>query len=186
MRVRLMCVLMILAVFVTGCSSAAEASADRVREHYAEQTEAVYNVTLRTDFGDRVQDFSLEYVRKPDRGHMKVTAPEIIAGIEAELLGNGVTLHYDGTVLELGALPGTGLSPMESLPFIVSQWANGYITQSSIEQRGSRTLLRLTTRVTQGETTLDTTTWFDTGTLKPVNAELAVNGLLTVSVFFEE
>lgn len=189
MRTKLMCVLMILAVLATGCTPGAADGgnvADRIREHYAALTEADYRATLRTDFGDRVLDFTVEYAQKPDGGHMKVTAPEIIAGIEANLAPNGVTLQYDGAVLELGALPGTGLSPMESLPFIIGQWAKGYVTQTGSEKRAGRTLLMLTTRVTQGSIPLDTATWFDEETLKPVNAELSVNGLLTVSAFFED
>ncbi|MDR1668903.1 MAG: hypothetical protein LBR76_02970 [Oscillospiraceae bacterium] len=188
MRVKLICILTIPLLLAAGCASGAEGRgniADRIREHYAAIGTADYRVTLRTDFGDRVLDFTVDYAQKPVASRMKIIAPEPVEGIEAELGANGVTLQYDGTVLELGALPGTGLSPMESLPFIIGQWAHGYVTQTGSEVRAGRTLLMLSTRVTQGSATLDTATWFDGETLKPINAELSVDGLLTVSAFFE-
>jgi hypothetical protein len=186
MRNRLIC-FFVLSLILTGCSSGSPAeAAERVREHYAGLGETVYNVTLRTDFGDRVQDFGVAYTRKPDGGgRMRVTSPELIAGIEAEIGADGVSLTYDGLVLELGALPGTGLSPMESLPFIVGQWSGGYVTQTGSERRAGRAFTAVTTRLTQGETVLEVRSQFDAETLKPVTAELSVNGFLTVTAIFE-
>lgn len=180
---KLLCVLMTL-LLGGGCASGADTAADRIREHYAGKTEGTYTVTLRTDFGDRVLDFMVEYAYTPVGGRMKVLSPEPVAGIEAELEPDGVTLRYDGTVLELGALPGTGLSPMESLPFIIAQWAGGYITQTGSETRTGQRLLTMTTLETQGETALEARTWFDRDTLEPLTAELLVNGALTVTAYF--
>lgn len=188
MRVRASILFLLLVLFTTGCSArSGESDADKIREHYSELKEATYDVTLRTDFGDRVLDFSVEYQHKTGGGgRMKVISPELIAGIEAEIGANGISLIYDGMTLELGALPGTGLSPMESLPFIVNQWSGGYVTQTGSEKRAGRALITVTTRVTQGETVLEVTTWFEKETYKPVTAELLVDGFLTVSAFFEE
>jgi len=178
---------LLLVMLAAGCSAGAGGAADRIREHYAALGETAYRVTLRTDFGDRVLDFGVEYAHKPGGGgRMKVVSPEIIAGIEAEVGANGVSLRYDGLMLELGALPGTGLSPMESLPFIIGQWSGGYVTQTGAEKRAGRSLLTVMTRQTQGGTALEARTWFDGETLAPVTAELYVNGFLTVTALFEE
>jgi hypothetical protein len=187
MRLRFSSALMILAILTASCAPRSPAAtAERIREHYAALGEAVYNVTLRTDFGDRVLDFGVEYTRKPDGGgRMRVVSPELIAGIEAGIGADGVTLTFDGVILELGALPGTGLSPMESLPFILSQWSGGYVTQTGSESRAGRALTTVTTRVTQEDAVLEVRTWFDTGTLAPVTAELSVDGFLTVTAIFE-
>jgi hypothetical protein len=178
---------MILFVPAAGCSGrAGDGGAARIRERYSARGETVYSVTLRTDFGDRVIDFGVEYTHRPDGGgRIKVLTPELIAGIEAETGADGVSLTYDGLTLELGALPGTGLSPMESLPFIISQWSGGYVTQTGGEKRAGRSLLTVTTQRTQDGTVLEVRTWFDGETLEPVTAELYANGFLTVSAFFE-
>ena len=188
MRIQLICVLLIPAILAAGCSpGGGDSAADRVRGHYAALVETAYNVTLRTDFGDRVLDFGVEYTHKTaGGGRIKVITPELIAGIEAEIGPDGVSLQYDGLMLEMGALPGTGFSPMESLPFIICQWSEGYVTQTGGEKRAGRSLLTVTTRRTQGETALEVRTWFDAETLAPVDAELYVNGFLTVTALFEE
>jgi hypothetical protein len=149
--------------------------------------ETEYRVTLRTDFGDHVLDFAVEYTHKRGGGgRMKVVSPELIAGIEAEIGQDGVSLLYDGLMLELGALPGTGLSPMESLPFIISQWSGGYVTQTGSEKSAGRSLLTVMTRRTQAEAALEVRTRFDAETLAPVDAELFINGVLSVTALFEE
>jgi outer membrane lipoprotein-sorting protein len=184
MRINLISVLMIL-LLTASCGPGGADAGERVREHYAALGEVNYNVTLRTDFGDRVLDFGVEYVHKPGGGgRMKVLSPDLIAGIEAEIGADGVSLLYDGLMLELGALPGTGLSPMESLPFIVSQWSGGYVTQTGAEKRAGRPLITVTTRQTRDSSALEVRTWFDAGTMEPLNAELYVNGFLTVTAIF--
>jgi outer membrane lipoprotein-sorting protein len=185
MRIRFLLIFIAAAALLAGCSGGGQDSSGRVREHYAVLEEAVYNVTLRTDFGDRVLDFGVEYTHRQDgSGRIKVISPELIAGIEAEISSGGAELVYDGMTLNLGALPGTGLSPMESLPYIINQWAGGYVTQTGSEKRAGRSLISVTTRRTEGSEVLETRTWFDADTLAPVTSELYVNGFMTVSAFF--
>jgi outer membrane lipoprotein-sorting protein len=174
------------ALFIAaGCSGSGE-NAEKVREHYMSMGDAVYTATLRTDFGDRVLDFDVEYTRPAGGGgKIVVLAPELIAGIEAGIGADGVSLSYDGLMLELGALPGTGLSPMESLPFIVSQWSAGYVTQTGEEKRAGRSLITVTTRRTENGSVMEVRSWFDGETLKPVTSELSVDGFLTVTAIFE-
>jgi outer membrane lipoprotein-sorting protein len=182
---RLLLVLITVSVLAAGCSAGGSDTAERVRGHYSALEEAVYNVTLRTDFGDRVLDFGVEYThRSGGSGRMTVLSPEAIAGITAEISGGGAALVYDDLTLNLGTLPGTGLSPMESLPYIINQWSGGYVTQTGSERRAGRSLVTLTTRRTEGGSVLEARTWFDAGTLAPVTAELYVDGFMTVSAFF--
>jgi outer membrane lipoprotein-sorting protein len=181
MRTRL---LLLIFIFTAGCSAADPHI--KIREHYAALEEAVYNVTLRTDFGDRVLDFGVEYTHRQDgSGRMKVLSPEPIAGIEAEVSDGGAELIYEGLTLDFGALPGTGLSPMESLPYILNQWSGGYVTQTGSEKRAGRTLVCITTRRTEIGGVLETRTWFDAETLAPVTAELYVDGFMTVTFLFD-
>ncbi|MCL2003407.1 MAG: hypothetical protein FWG72_05310 [Oscillospiraceae bacterium] len=187
MRVRFVLYGLTIALMAAGCSSRAGGNAaELVREHYAALGETLYTVTLRTDFGDRVLDFGVEYTHRPGGGgRMRVVSPELIAGIEAETGPDGVTLLYDGLLLDLGALPGTGLSPMESLPFIIGQWSGGYVTQTGTERRAGRSLISITTRRTENSAALEVRTWFDAETLSPVTAELYANGFMTVNAIFE-
>jgi outer membrane lipoprotein-sorting protein len=181
-RLILFCAILLTAA---GCSGSGD-NAERAREHYAALGETEYTATLRTDFGDRVLDFRVQYTHKPDGGgRMMVLSPELIAGIGAEIGADGVSLTYDGLILDMGALPGTGLSPMESLPFIIRQWSTGYVTQTGSERRAGRELLTVMTRRTEDDSAIEVRTWFDQETLKPVTAELSVNGFLTVTAIFE-
>jgi outer membrane lipoprotein-sorting protein len=176
----------LLVILAAGCSAGGGSdTAARVKEHHAALENAVYHVTVRTDFGDRVLDFDVQYTHhKFGSGRMEIIAPEIIAGIGAEVTEGGTSLIYDGLSLDLGALPGTGLSPMESLPYMINQWSAGYVTQTGSEKRAGRQLVTLTTRRTEGGGVLETRTWFDADTLSPVVSELYVDGFMTVSMFF--
>jgi len=178
-------ILIILALLLTACSGSAAGDADAIRDHYAAVTEADYRVTLRTDFGDRVIDFTVQYHQNADGGVMEILAPELIAGIKAELNPDGVTVRYDGLSLGFPSLPGTGLSPMESLPFILRQWRDGYVVSAGKEVRAGRELVHITHRTTREGATLETVTLFDQSTFQPITAELFVNGFCTVTALFE-
>ena len=185
MRKILPCLLITL-LLLGGCSKELEPDkAQSVAEHYEALDEITVQAVLRTDYGDRVIDFSVEYThRKDESGSMTVLSPEDIAGIRADILPGCATLEYDGLALELGPLPGTGLSPMESLPFMIGQWSGGYAVDSGVERMGTRELVCVRYRQTSGGSVLEQTVLFEPGTLLPVRSELYIDGALVVTCTF--
>jgi len=156
-----------------------------VREKYEAMPELSLKALVRVDFGDRILDFSVNYTCDPEgKGRIEVISPESIAGIEAEV-GDAHSLTYQGTTLELGALAGTGLSPMECLPLMVSDWSLGYLTGAFREKQGTRNVLTLTYRSRRQVTVFEHTAYFDPDTLAPISGELYIDGNCVVTVWYE-
>jgi len=136
----------------------------------------------KADYGDRVYDFTFTYTGNADKGEIKITAPESIAGLTAEVSVSGGTLKYDGAVLDTGALTKDGLSPAEAMPVLISQWQSGYISGCNYEKLGDTQTLAVTTDVTE---TVKQRTWFDVKTHLPIRAELSENGKMVIACTFE-
>ncbi len=138
--------------------------------------------TVRADYGDRVYDFTFKYAGNAEKGRIEITAPESIAGLQAEVSVSGGTLQYDGAVLDLGAVTKEGLSPAEALPVLISQWQSGYISGCNFEKLDDINTLAVTTDITQ---TVCQRTWFDAKTHLPVRSELSDNGKMVIACAFE-
>lgn len=188
MRFRPVCLCFCLLFILAGCTPGSDAPPkDEIREYYAALPELTLSARLRTDFGDRIIDFSVRYTHRLEgQGEMEILSPEMIRGITAKVSEGDVTLTYDGLELSIGALPGTGLSPMESLPLMVWDWSRGYLVAQSLEHKDGREFLLRTYRSAREGVVYENTTLFDENTLLPVRGELYIGGICAVSAFFEE
>lgn len=188
MHKRTALVALITALFLLLCACSSRQSidyAELVSARYSDSAKLSLTATLRTDFGDRVIDFTVNYTKNPDgSGNMRVISPELIAGIEAAIADDGVTLTYDTVALELGALPGTGLSPMETLPFMLRQWARGYVTQTGLDELAGKEVVRIVYTTDENGKALTVDALFDTETLAPVRSELYIDGTQVVLCTF--
>ena len=63
----------------------------------------------------------------------KVSAPEMLRGIKANVAGKNLSLEYDGAMIDIGTLDDAELSPMSSLPLIVQAMRNGHLEISWVE-----------------------------------------------------
>ncbi len=178
-------VLMIL-LLLCSCARESKSGADAIRDHYRALESASYAVTQRTDFGDRVMDFKLIYKYSASSGDaFELLEPEALRGIKATLGGEGAKIEFEGMLLELGKLPGTGLSPLEALPFMVGQWREGYVTSEGKEKLDDIPCKRLTYKTAQGGVSVEHHAWFRESDCSPARAELFFDGTLTVSCEFE-
>ena len=178
-------VLMIF-LLLCACSKHSKDEADALRGHYRNLESAEYTVTQRTDFGDRVMDFQFTYFHSPADGDtIELLAPEAIKGIRAVLKGEGAQVEFEGMVLELGKLPGTGLSPLEVMPFMMSQWRSGHVTSEGSEKLNGVSCRRLNFKTIQGEVSVEHSAWFDQETYAPVRAELFFDTALVAACEFE-
>ena len=82
---------------------------------------------LRADYGDRVYDYVLSYAGSGEGGTLRIEEPLELEGIEAVLGDKGVTLRYDGFMLDTGAILGE-LSPLEAFPLLIRCWRSGFVT----------------------------------------------------------
>ncbi len=180
---RMITLLLTLTLLLSACAPKLdqEETADMLKK-FTEVTGYSFTGTLRTDYGDRVIDFDVSYEHDNQTGGtLEVIGPELIKGIKATIpLGDTIKIEYDGLILEAGELPGTGLSPLETVPFFISQWQEGYITSTSVEKLEGEKTVRVDfskqTTDTQGNPlkSITVSSWFLDG--KPKLAELDVEG----------
>lgn len=169
-------VLMILLLLLAlgACKEKTERRADGILAYYTALERYSWSGTLRVDYGDRVLDFGLNSAVSGGTTQMEVTSPDMLRGVKARLGADTATLEYDGMILETGKLPGTGLSPLEIIPFIQKQWAGGYVVHESRETVWGKECARLT--FTLGN--LEMAAWFGPDN-EPVLCELMADGVMT-------
>ena len=149
-------------------------------------TEMGFTVNQRTDYGDEVRDFVYKYnysQSEPDT--LEVLQPEVLRGLKATLGGAGNTLEYDGMMFSGMELPGTGMSPLEVMPFLIDQWKNGYMMDKVSEKLDGVPCTRIVYRTTQNGVKVDHNAWFTENGNTPVKAELLFDGILAVTCRFE-
>lgn len=99
----------------------------RLRAKWLEQDAFSLRSEVRADYGERVYDFVLRYEGSGEGGVLTVEQPAELEGVEAEIGEKGVTLRYDGAVLDTGAILGN-LSPLEAFPLLIRCWQRGCVT----------------------------------------------------------
>ncbi len=176
---------LMLLILLTACGQKEGESSEDIRDYYRSLEHIEMTVTQRTDFGDRVLDFEVLYKWQKDGAcTIETLSPQAIRGLTATLRDDGATLAFDQTIVELGALPGTGLSPLEALPLMIGQWSDGYVSSSGREKLAEQPCLRYTYKTTWNETALEQTVWFAQDSRAPVLAELAADGQVIVRCTF--
>ena len=99
----------------------------KLRSKWLEQGSFTLRSRVRADYGDRVYDFLLDYEGSGEGGTLRVEEPLELEGVEADVEEKGVTLRYDGVILDTGAILGN-LSPLEAFPLLVRTWQSGFVT----------------------------------------------------------
>lgn len=176
---------LILLFFLSSCSASKGSGQElalKIRADLLDASKIEMTADVTADYGDRVYQFTFTYAGSADKGEIVITAPEDIAGLKAKVSVSGGTISYDGAELDTGALTSGGLSPADSVPILLSQWQNGYISGCNYENLGSTETLAVTTAVTESESQR---TWFDIKTHLPVRSELSQNGRMVISCTFE-
>ena len=110
-----------------GRSHAEKAAFLRLRSAWLEKEQVSLRGEMRADYGDRVYDYLLRYDGGAAGGTLTVEEPLELAGVEALIGESGVTLRYDGALLDTGAILGK-LSPLEAFPLLLRCWQSGCLT----------------------------------------------------------
>ena len=126
-RLVFFCIFLLLLGGCGGRSHSEKAAFLKLRSMWLEKGSVTLRSEVRADYGERVYDFTLRYEGGGESGVLSVEKPLELEGVEAELSEKGVTLRYDGVLLDTGAILGN-LSPLEAFPLLVRTWQSGFVT----------------------------------------------------------
>ena len=179
-----------LCLLFNGClgrSHSEKASFLKLRAAWLEAGEASLRSKVLADYGDRVYEFLLRYEGSAEGGILTVEEPWLISGVEAELKKDSVILHYDGVMLDTGAILGD-LSPLEAFPLLLRSWQTGSVTDCCRETWKGTPCLRAEIDLTPaGETEVRScVTWFRLADGAPLHAELLSDGRTVLFCDFQE
>ncbi len=190
MRKALSCVLM-MTLLLAACGGSGESSespeelAARIRAEYLSLTGWTAEMEIHADYGERVYDFTLDAAWEKDgETVLTVVEPELIAGIVARVGKDEAYLEYDGISLSTGPLTGDGLDPLEAVPFLMEQIAQGYMAQCSFETEGEARVLKVCCREPEaGEGAgRECALYFDPDSHDLLRAELSWDGFTALTV----
>ncbi len=156
----------------------------KLRAKWLEQGSVALRSRVRADYGERVYDFLLCYEGSGEGGTLRVEEPLALEGVEAEVDEKGVTLRYDGVLLDTGAILGN-LSPLEAFPLLVRTWQSGFVTDCWRETWKGEACLTAQFDLTEAgaeEQRLCVSRFRPDGT--PLNAELLADGRTVLNCDF--
>jgi hypothetical protein len=182
--------LLLLCLLLSGClgrSHSEKASFLKLRAAWLEEGTARLHARVLADYGDRVYTFLLRYEGTGEGGVLTVEEPWLLSGVEAELKKDSVILHYDGVMLDTGAILGT-LSPLEAFPMLLRSWQSGSVTDCCRESWEGAPCLRAEIDLTPAgaEEARSCVTWFRLADGKPLHAELFSQGRAVLFCDFQE
>ena len=151
-RLVFFCIFLLLLGGCGGRSQSEKAAFLKLRSMWLEKGSVTLRSEVRADYGERVYDFTLRYEGGGESGVLSVEKPLELEGVEAELSEKGVTLRYDGVLLDTGAILGN-LSPLEAFPLLVRTWQKGFVTDCWRESWNGESCLAVQFDLTEaGET----------------------------------
>ncbi|MDR0382344.1 MAG: hypothetical protein LBH86_10190 [Oscillospiraceae bacterium] len=184
---RLCALAMILALTAACGRSGAIDDAEAARTLYAGLRHCSLQAVLTADFGDAVNEFTLQFDYDRDgESAVEILAPEEVRGVRATIAEGETTLSYDGLILETGPLPGTGLTPMDALPVMLKTWGEGYVASTGREKLDDVACLLVVYKSTAAGVEVEQRVWFETETYKPVRAETYAAGTRVIDCVFEK
>lgn len=172
MKYRLIPLLLIFSLCLTGCGSrASEDVYARFSQELNRGGPLSFTGTLRCEYPDRTVNFRLRYERNGEQELVTVLEPEIVAGIRAVRESEGNKLEFEGLILDTGDLDPYGLSPMNALPLLVEALSHGH-ADSFWDDQGLKAVSLIL------DDHLSARVWFDEG-MTPHRAELVSDKTVT-------
>lgn len=169
MRKTILSALMITCLVLTGCGSTKEQQLESARSRLTSAGSLTMTAQVQADFGDTVENYTLEYSFDGETWTAFVTQPEFIAGITARITDHASEIAYDGAILTAGDLM-TGIAPISALPMIWETLDTGTVDSVWTEEE------LLVGKFIYSDD-LSVTVWFDEQDL-PVAGELAEKGIV--------
>ena len=181
MFVKKLSVLLIVLLFLVGCSGKQE-EMERAMTLRAKllASECSFDAKITADYGDKLYVFAMT-CQGDSRGNLTftVTEPESIAGITGIISQDGGRLTFDDTALAFPLMADDQLTPVSAPWIFLKTLRGGYLTSANTEEE----LLHLTIDDSYEEDALQLDIWLD-GQNLPVQSDILYDGrrILTVQV----
>ncbi len=174
----------LLVLTLTGCGG--EERADRISALQEKYAAVGYTASVQIRLaGEGMEEMRYTLRVDGDESGAKVTvlAPELLAGVTAQIGADALTLSYDGLVLDAGGTIG-GLCVANCLPLTLCAVAEGYALEENEEDFADiGQTLRVRFESEAGGETLYYTVWF-TQDDRPLYAEIAKNEEIAIYMEF--
>lgn len=178
MRKRICSALMIGCLALTACGSTKQQRLESARTRIAEAQSMTMTAQVQADFGETVEQYTLEYSYDGEMWTALVTRPEFVAGVTARIAKDASELEYDGAILTTGDLTGNGIAPISAVPLMHETLTKGMT--DSVWEEGE-----LLAGTFIYDDAISVSVWFDAaGT--PTAAELAENGIVKAECILTE
>lgn len=125
---------------------------------------------VEADFGETIEQYTLEYNFDGQCWTAVVTQPEFVAGVTARMTKDASELEYDGAILTTGDLIGNGIAPISAVPLMHETLSNG--TMDCVWEEND-----LLAGTFIYDDAISVSVWFDAEET-PVAAQLSENGMV--------
>lgn len=155
---------------MTACGSTKQERLESARTRVAVAESMTLTARVQADFGEAIEEYTLEYSYDGACWTALVTQPELVSGITARITKDASELEYDGTILTTGDLTGNGIAPISAVPFLHETLREGMT--DCVWEEGE-----LLAGTFIYDDAIQVSVWFDTAG-NPTAAELAENGIV--------
>lgn len=162
-----------LCLLLTGCAGTENTMqpALDLRAALLEAGGCTFTAEVTADFGETVFSYAAQCLYDGTQTRLTLTAPEALAGVGATVAEDGVSVEFDGIVLELGTLAGGHLAPLSATALLCRCWAREYISSAGTADGG--TIVTYLHGYDEAEFTVETTISPDGA---PISGEIAADG----------
>lgn len=130
-----------LLLTLSACGGAGSAARfEAWRTNFLESPEHSITAEVTSTSGDAHGEFTLSYRKDSEGESVSVLSPALIADVKALVEDDGVSLSFEGVILETGAGVSQKLSPLTALPIFMDFLEEGYVKDSWTEREGGREL----------------------------------------------
>ena len=178
--------MMTLCLLLCGCGTEKETTGEDLRQAYLDAPGCTMTATVSCDQEGRSWEGALrcDYVPGGD-STVEVLSPELIAGVKA-IVGEDLSLSYEGEVLNIAPLTGEDLSPATCLPQLMDALRSGWLLEENRETWGETECVRLMMDQSGKDQKIISTLWQRLRAGSPVHGELAVEEEVIFTVEFTE
>lgn len=113
-------------MLLAGCAETPTAELERFSQSVYQAQKLQFSAKVRAEYAEKTSEFELLYSKEGERERVEVISPELLAGIAAEVSDDGLSLEYEGAMLDIGTLDEAGLSPMSALPLLARAMSDGH------------------------------------------------------------
>ncbi len=123
-------ILLIISLLLSGCGEAQrlEAAFEKARENWQAAESLCFTAEVTAELYDSVFSCTLLCTHKGGETVVEILSPENISGIRARVKEGEAQLEFDGVILAIGDPLKGEVSPLSTIPLIMSALLEGHVT----------------------------------------------------------